>query len=199
MSPPRCPANPVGTVRRVVETSHLLAVALWLGAVTMSGVVAAVVFPLMRDLDPTLGAYPAFEGDHAILAGGHVGARVFLIADVVQFICGLVVLATTIALVGFLKLPLKRWSSAIRLIAVGGAIMVASYHVMVLAPRMDDALKSYWSLAEQGRTDDAEAKRAEFSADHPTASRTLSGTAALLLVAFAAGAWSAQGRERETP
>ncbi|MEQ8769880.1 MAG: hypothetical protein RIB60_05160 [Phycisphaerales bacterium] len=197
MSLSDCPANPVGALRRTAETTHLLAIAVWFGAVAMSAVVAAVVFPLMRDLDPTLGAYPAFEGDHAVLAGGHVGARVFLIADIVQFVCGLIVLATTIALVGFLKLPTRRWSSAIRITAVGGAVLVASYHVMVLAPRMDDNLKSYWTLAEHGETEQAEAARARFSADHPTASRTLSGTAALLLVAFVSGAWSAQGRERE--
>ncbi len=176
---------------------HLLAIAVWFGAVAMSAVVAAVVFPLMRELDPTLGAYPEFAGDHAVLAGGHVGARVFLIADVVQFVCGLAVLATTIVLVGFLRLPIRRWSTAGRLVAVGGAVLISSYHVMVLAPRMDDNLKAYWVFAEQGATEQAEAARARFSADHPTASRTLSGTAALLLVAFVSGAWSAQGRERE--
>lgn len=200
-------APPTSVGSRACEVVHLLALAVWFGAVTMAAVVAAIVFPLMRRLEPTLGRYPLFEGDHAVLAGGHVGNSVFLVADIVQFACAGVVLATTIGLVGFLGWPMRRIVTGVRLLAIGGALLVVSYHLMVLAPRMNENLREYWALAEAGKTQEAETARAAFSADHPKARNTMGGTAALVLVAFIAGAWGVQtgpggarrGSELEVP
>jgi len=193
---------PTSVAARVCECVHLLGLAVWFGAVSMSAVVAAVVFPLMRRLDPTLGKYPLYTGDHAMLAGGHVGNSVFFVADIVQFACAGLVLLTTILLVGFLGWPMKRVATAVRLLAIGGALMVVSYHLMVLAPRMSENLHEYWALAEAGQTEQAEAARARFSADHPKARNTLTGTAGFVLVAFLAGVWVVQprgGGEKRTP
>lgn len=191
------PPGSSSTAARVCETVHLLALAVWFGAIAMSAVVAAVVFPLMRDLDPTLGAYPAYTGDHAVLAGGHVGNRVFMIADIVQFACAMAVLGTTIALIGFLGWSTRRIATAVRLIAVGGAVLVVSYHLMVLAPRMSQNLAEHWAHAQAGRTAEAEAARGAFNTDHPKARNTLAGTGGFVLIAFVAGAWAVQPRRRD--
>lgn len=187
---------PTSAAARACECVHLLALAVWFGAVSMSAVVAAIVFPLMRKLDPTLGMYPDFKGDHAMLAGGHVGNSVFLVADMVQFACAVVVLATAIMLIAALGWPMKRIATGVRLCAIGGALLIASYHLLVLAPRMSENLHHYWQLAAAGQTDAAEAARGAFSADHPKARNTLTGTAACVLVAFLAGAWAMQPRPR---
>ena len=65
------------SVQRFFEVVHIVALSAWFGAVGMSGVVAAVVFPAMGKMQPTLGAYPGYEGDHALLAGGLIAGKVF--------------------------------------------------------------------------------------------------------------------------
>lgn len=189
------PARRAG-IARVFECAHLVALALWLGVVVMSGVVAAVVFPLMKELDPTLAAYPLYTGEHAPLAAGRIAARVFLISDMAQYSAGAVVLVTTIGLIGWLGWNPRHLPTAVRALAVGAALLLVSYRVMVLAPRMDTTLRAYWDAAAAGRTEAAEASRAAFSADHPTASRVVSATAVAVLVALVAGAWGVQGPAR---
>ena len=185
--------------RKLCECVHLVALAVWFGAVAMAAVVAARVFPVMRELDPTLGAYPDYAGDHALLAGGRVAGGIFLIADVVQFACGFVVLATTIALVGWLGWQLRRWSTGLRMFAIGAALLAVSYHLMVLAPRMQQNLSAYWDLAKAGETERAGEYRDAFLAEHPTASRTLGAIGVSVFLALSFGIWSAQGASRPEP
>lgn len=191
---------PVRPGRKACETVHILAAGLWLGTLVMSGVTAAVMFTTMRTLDPEFGRFAAYAGDQSNIGAGFIQNRIFLAGDVVQFIAATLVLATMIAMLAFFGLPLRRISSAVRLFALGAAMILASYQLFVLSPRMQANVSQYWQEAEAGNNDAAEAARVAFEADHPTASRTLGATALFTAILLASGAWSAaSAAEPEKP
>jgi len=177
---------------RVAETVHLLSLAVWLGGVVMSGVVAAVIFPLMRTLDPTLGAYPGYTGDHSNLAAGRIAARVFLIADAAQFVCATLALVAMTVLIVRGAITNRRWGHGVRVVSLSVAITTLSYHLMILGPRMDTNLHSYWAAAAAGNNEAAETARLAFSDDHPKASRSLGILAISVGGCLISGVWSAQ-------
>ncbi|MGQ0628913.1 MAG: hypothetical protein ACT4PL_12535 [Phycisphaerales bacterium] len=72
-------------LRRSLLALHTFALGLWFGSLIMSGVAAAVLFPTLKRLDPTLGAYPKYTGSHWLLAAGHVAEIVFYISDIISF------------------------------------------------------------------------------------------------------------------
>lgn len=190
------------TVYRVGETTHLAALGVWSGALFGAGVAAAVAFPTMRDLDPTLGAYPSYGGEHWMLAAGRVAARVFLVTDFVQFACAFLAIGGfVLAVVAGPKA--KSWLQFFRALALGVAFLLASYHLLIQGPSMDRDLRAYWDAAEQGNTELAETHQRAFADRHPTASRVMGGTFAATLSALALGAWSLAGRaaprDGETP
>ena len=51
-------------IRRLLETVHLTFAGLWLGSLVMTGVAAAVIFPVARGLDPQLPAFSEYTGPH---------------------------------------------------------------------------------------------------------------------------------------
>ena len=139
---------------RIAQITPLLALSVWLGAVAMSGVVAAIVFPLMRELEPTLGAYPNYEGDHALLAAGRVASKVFFAVDTIQFVCASLALATVVVLV------------------------VCGYSLNTLAR----VLRVYWENAAAGNTVVADRFKDEFLAQHSKASNILGALALMVMV-----------------
>lgn len=188
------PTTHPSALARTAETAHAVGLALWLSAVVAGGLTAAAVFPLMRDLEPTLGAFSAYQGDHAPLAGGIIAARVFELADAVQLIAAGLVLLTGGCLIarGGSKLAP---SSIVRWLAVLVALCALTYRMGVLDPSMDTDRQAYWAAARVGDTAEAEAARQRFAAAHPAATRLIAITAGSVLVALAAGVWSSQRRE----
>ena len=176
--------------RTICETAHVVSLALWIGAVGMSAVTAAIVFPTMRELDPVLPGYGGYEGEHWALAAGKVAFQVFFAADVVQLGAGAMALLTFLLATLAFGLPTARVSTFVRACFLIGAIGVVSYHLFVLAPRMNSELRAYWLAAAAGETATAEAHRAAFSGEHPRARFVLSATGLLALGALAAGVWS---------
>jgi len=175
--------------RRPVETLHIVALGVWLGVLLATGAAAAVLFPTMRDLEPTLGAFAAYEGEHWRLAAGVPAARLFAIADVVQFVCAAIVLVTmAIGLMGWLG---RGVVSGLRTVAVGGALIAFSYGFFVVGNEMTRELQAYWAAAKAGEMQRANEAQARFTGMHPTASRTMGVTAALVAVGFVAGTWQA--------
>lgn len=190
-----------GLMRKAGESVHAASLAAWLGATFMSGVVAAVVFPLMRELEPRVGArYANYEGDHPNLLAGILAERVFFAADVVSFAGASLALATAIGLVAFGGIELKRWSSGIRLCALGLALGLLSYKLFMLDPPMSEHLHSYREAAAANLVETAQTHREAFGAMHPTASRVLGAIAITTLIGLVSGVWSAAGaREGRTP
>jgi len=176
------------TICRLAQSVHLAALGVWCGVVAGSGIAAAVIFPTMRDLDPTLGAYPLYTGDHASLAAGRIAGRIFFVSDTVQFVCGFLVLASLIAmlLTGYaLRTPLRVVRSVLTLATLG----LLSYHLTLMMPEMSGHLSAYWEAAAQGLNGEAETHRRAFMDMHEPAANilralTLATLACLLLAGF---------------
>ncbi|MCA9303934.1 MAG: hypothetical protein KC996_07430 [Phycisphaerales bacterium] len=185
------------TVFRAAQTIHLLALALWVGAAAMSGIVAAIVFPTMRTLNPTLGAYPDYTGDHSTLAAGNIAGRVFLLVDTVQFVCAATALASLIAML-MLGYSLNTLARVARSVILCIALGILSYHLFVLMPGMHNDLKAYWDAAAIGDNLTADMHKDAFLALHTTASRSIGGTTIAALVAFVLGVWTCEQHSKPT-
>lgn len=181
----------VGTGRKVCETIHAVAAGMWLGALVMSGATAGILFTTMRTLGPSFQVFSAYEGDQSNLGAGVIQNEVFLALDAVQFGSATLVLATTIAGIVFFRFPIRRASSVVRLLALGAAMMLISFHLFILVPRMQTNAMAYWSAAELGETAAAQTAYDAFDADHPTARLVLMGTMFSVLVLLASGVWGA--------
>lgn len=190
---PRPYASPVKPrLYRIGETVHLTALGVWAGALFGAGVAAAVAFPTMKGLDPTLGAYPNYTGEHWMLAAGRVAARVFLITDLTQFVCAF------LAVVGFVVATVagdkaRSWLKFFRAGALGVAFLLVSYHLLIQGPRMDRDLRAYWDAAAAGDNATAKAHQDAFAAQHGGASRVMTATFGATLVTLGLGAWGLAG------
>lgn len=184
---------------RIAQIAHLLALSVWLGAVAMSGVVAAIVFPLMRELEPTLGAYPNYEGDHALLAAGRVASKVFFTVDVIQFVCATIALATIVVLVvcGY---SLNTLARVLRVIVLCMTLALLSYHLLLFMPGIMQMLQGYWDNAAMGNTQVADRFKDEFLAQHSKASNILGALALMVMVNIVVAGITLTGRAKgESP
>lgn len=177
-----------GSGIRVFETLHVLSLAIWLAAVVGAGLAAAVVFPVMKQLDPRLPEFAASPADHWLIAGGHVGRMVFGIADRVQPVC-VVAAVVTLAAITRLRGVSRPWL-AVRWTLVSAAGGLAITAGLWLSPRMDEKLLAYWDAARAGNLTEAASNKAAFDADHPKASRVLTMTAGAVLLAVGAASAS---------
>ncbi len=181
---------------RIGETVHLTALGVWAGALFGAGVAAAVAFPTMKGLDPTLGAYPDYTGEHWVLAAGRVAARVFLIADITQFVCAF------LAVGGFVLAAVagdrvRSWLKFFRAGALGVAFLLVSYHLLIQGPRMDRDLRAYWDAAASGDNATARVHQDAFAARHGGASRIMGATFVATMLTLGLGAWSLAGGRNE--
>lgn len=184
---------------RIAQIAHILALSVWLGAVAMSGVVAAIVFPLMRELDPTLGAYPNYEGDHALLAAGRVASKVFFTVDVIQFVCATIALATIVVLVvcGY---SLNTLARVLRVIVLCMTLALLSYHLLLFMPGLMQMLQGYWDNAAMGNTQVADRFKDEFLTQHSKASNILGALALMVMVNIVIAGITLTGRAKsESP
>ena len=172
--------------RAICETIHLGALGLWAGAVLMTGVTAALVFPTMKGLDPSLPGFEAYTGDHWAVAAGSVMNRAFLAADWIGLVCGLVATATLVIVIVGVRVRGVRPATVLRWVVLGAAIVVSVYTLAVLRPAMQRELVAHWDTARAGENAAAARHMARFNAMHPRASFIL--MAQLVLVASALGA-----------
>lgn len=185
------PSRTPGFGRPLFETIHALAAGLWLGSLVMSAATAGMLFGAMRSLEPSFGVFAAYAGPQSDLGAGFIQNKVFLAGDIVQFIGATGALASTIALLAFCGLPLRRISTAIRLFSLGAAMILVSYHLFILVPRMQENAGAYWRAAEAGEMDAAQTAHDAFQADHPTARNEMVATTLAVALMLGAGAWSA--------
>ena len=145
----------------------------------MAGATAGILFTNMRTLDPLFGVFGSYTGDQSNIGAGFLQNRVFL------------ALVATIGLIVLCGLPVRRPSSVVRLLSLGAAMTLVSYHLFVLTPRMQENAQAYWAAAEAGENEAAAAAHDRFDADHPTARRVLGGLSISVACLLASGAWSA--------
>jgi hypothetical protein len=174
--------------RALLETVYLSSLALWLGLIVMTGVIAATVFPMMADMEPRLGAYAKYEGDHSMIAAGRVANRAFVLSSIGEGLCLIAAVTSLVFLTMHKHLTYvaagARWATTVVLLCILG------YSVLILRPRMGANVGQFWEAAAAGDSTRAEAFRGAFSADHGPASATLGITAVALLIALAVTAWT---------
>lgn len=172
----------------------------WVGTLGMAGASAAIIFPTMRSLDPTLGAYPLYTEPHWRLTAGQIAAKLFFVSDLVQLVCAPLAGFALVLMVLRKYVPWPSRMIAARLIVLTLLMAVLSYRFFVLAPRMDRELALYRSAAVAGEMEPAAQHLGAFNADHPTASRIMTTTFGLAFFGLVIGAWSAstaRGHELE--
>ena len=181
------------TVQRFFEVIHVVALSAWFGTVGMSGIVAATVFPTVGQMRPTLGAYPEYTGDHALLAGGLIAGKVFLIVDSAQFVCAAIALASFVTMIvaGYSINSLSRVLRSVVLLCTMGLL---SYHLFMLMPQMTEDLRNYWDLAAAGNTEQADVHKNAFMMMHETAANTLKGLMVATLLCLVLAVWTGVGR-----
>lgn len=183
-------------IRGVLNTIHGVCLALACGVVIATGVAAAVAFPTMRDLDPTLADLASVD-DHWMIAAGSVMARVFVVTAVIAG--GAIAVSVVAFLMHFLREKRRGLgATAVRLLTLAALVAVFTHYSASLLPDMNNTFNDFVSAAREGDGDRAAALRAEFDAHHPVASRELSAIAALSLVAALLSAWPLHRRGRST-
>ena len=185
-------------VCRAAQIIHLVALSIWLGSVAMSGVVAAIVFPLMRKLEPTLASYPDYEGDHAMLAGGRVASSVFLAVDTIQFVCATLALCT-LAVMIVTGYSINTIARLLRIMVLCATLALLSYHLFLFMPEQMLSLRGYWDFAALGDTGQADVFKDKFLASHSAASRLLGTLTIAVLINIVLSGWTLTAKPKETP
>lgn len=176
--------------KALCETVHLASLGLWLGVLGAAAAFAASVFPVMRELDPSLPAYAAYTGEHWRIAGGMMAQRVFLISDVVQFVCAVLSVSTLGCMIALFGLPRMRPATIVRACALGLALACAAGTIIIVAPQLNGATRGYWAAARAGDMAAATMHRSAVDSLHPTASRLMGGTIAFVAIALFSGLWA---------
>lgn len=175
--------------RGLLESVHIAGLAAWFGAAGMSGVFAAVTFPMMKRLDPKLPGYAGFEGEHWSLAAGQLANRVFVIADSAQFVGAMAAGVTFAVLVARRHVAADRLSTWVRGLSLSVGIACVAGLLIVVQPGMQSSFRAYWSAAEQGLTQEALRARGAADALHPWASRLIMGGTVCALTGLLAAGW----------
>ena len=184
-------------VCRIAQIIHLVALSIWIGSVAMSGVVAAIVFPLMRTLEPTLASYPEYGGDHAMLAGGLIASKVFFAVDFIQFVCGALAMMTLVVMIvtGYTINTIPR---LLRIMVLCATLALLSYHLFIFTPVQMLSLRGYWDFAASGDTNQADIFKDKFLASHSAASRLLGSLTIAVLVNIIIAGWTLTAAPKET-
>lgn len=174
------------------QALHILALGLWFGVLMMTGAAAAMTFPIIKSLTPTLPGFSAFPNDagqHSVILAGHLVSRFFLVSDAVQFACASVCIAT----LGFLIARRRASGAAASLVGrtalMGLAVVLVCYELFILAPTMATNMQRYWSSAKAGELAAAAQAKAAFDADHPVATTILASTAGVVALLLLLAAW----------
>ncbi len=161
--------------------------ALWLGAVLMTGAAAAIAFPAMRELSPALIEFAGHEQDHWSIVAGHTMMPVFRVLDFATL-----ALAAVALVLSAITLTTRsgKFGRSIWIAALLGAALLGGHHALVRSPAMATTVHAYWDAARAGNTDEAAQHKEVFDAAHPVASRVLKAESALLALAIAGWAFS---------
>lgn len=155
---------------------------LWLGSVLVSGVTAAVAFPTMKSLAPTVPGYHVPADEHFLIVAGAVAQRVFNIVGIVQIVC--LALVVAVLLLARWRMPRPNpvgpwwWAGRIALAATACATIWA----LSVQMRLNDLIAAYWSAAQAGEAAAAAIARDQFRAYHPTSTRALSISAIMIVL-----------------
>lgn len=183
-----------GTVHAIARSVHLAALGLWLGMLVMIGMGAAIAFPTMRGLEPSLPDFAGYPEDHWAIAAGHIMNRLFAVGDWLGLALGLVALG---AIVVPMVLDARRFAThlgVLRSVATVIAVLIAVASLVLMRPGMNADLNEFWDAARAGEVARADVARTRFDAMHPKASLVLSAQAGIVFVALLLSAADVRGR-----
>ncbi len=161
------------------------------GVIAMTAAAAAVLFPTIKQLDPTLASFAEYPTDHWRIVAGQPANMLFQICDALSL--GLLAVA---ALTLALRISVRprfqpSASGVVRIIALIALLAATAYGAFVLDARMNKTARAFWAAAEQGQVDEADRLRDAFAADHPKSTVAMTVRLSFALVAMGAGLWNA--------
>ncbi len=164
---------------KVVNSIYWTLLSAWFGCMAMTGIVAMIAFPTLRDLNPTLPGFAGYAGEHWSIAAGHVMRKVFLVNDAVQLValvgCSLI-MGLQVTVMGQRR---ERGANALRGICLFALMCSTAYYLLALSTRMDANLQEYWTRAAAGA--DGAGFKAAFDKDHVVAENILKFNLFMLL------------------
>jgi hypothetical protein len=166
-----------------LEIAHIACLSMWAGSLAMTAVTAAIAFPTMKELNPTLPSFAAYPDDHWVIAAGQVMERVFTASDIGQL--ALAILACVLFVPLALSKRLSRGLMAARAVVLAALLVSLLEYTFVMRPQMTSDLMAFWAAAKAGELEAANAARAAFDEAHPLASARLSVHLAGVLLAIA--------------
>ncbi len=176
----------MSTPHRIAAVVHVLSLSIWAALILAAGLAAAVAFPTMKPLNPTLPDFAAYPHDHWLIAAGHIANRIFHFTDTASIALAAIAMLSALVLI---RQPAPR-VRVLWLVTLAAAAITLVYSLAILRPRMDRNLDEFWTTARAGQVETADAARARFDADHPTASRLISAQLAFVLLALGTISWS---------
>jgi hypothetical protein len=150
----------------------------------MSGLVAALTFPALKRLAPTLPGFLTPPEDHWRIAAGHVAFRVFSVSGWFQLAC-------LAGAAGALAIAARRAlrENFIHWFVLCLIALVVGYNGAILMPRMTDNLHRYWNASKSGSIEQASTAQQAFDADHPRSTRLLVSLSLLVSFGVTLAAW----------
>lgn len=168
---------------------YWLLLALWTGSLVMSAVTAGIMFPLLKNhVVVALPEYAAYTGSHGTLLAGRVMSQLFAVQDIIELFALFGVALITIGHFVAFRLSPRSPANVLRIVAGCALCVVVAYKSFMVMPRMYINLDEFWTTARAGEVEKAEAAKAAFDADHPTAMNLMVGTFAGLVVFIFASA-----------
>lgn len=178
---------------RALQLISTLSLGVWTGVLVMTGAAAGFTFATLKGLSPTISGYAVAPAEQWQLVGGMVAHRFFVAADVAGYVCCGLAVVSLVLLFGLRQLMgIGRLHLITRVLTVAVVLMIFSYQLFVLGPRMAENLSAYWDAAAKGDQQAMVTRKAAFDADHPVASRVLAALAIATLLAAGASAWPSQ-------
>lgn len=181
-------------LQRLANAVHIITLSLWAGAIATTGFLAAIAFPTMKDLDPTLPNITADNAEHWRIAAGNIFNKAFSalnqwdalghavpsLAFIFWFIAGV---AMSIG-VNPRQRPRRKMRTFFRVrVLVFFVIIIATAAVDQTSTQMSELLTTLTAAAESGDEQRLEETRAAFDALHDIVSREMAFQLAAVLLA----------------
>lgn len=158
--------------RAFCETLHVSALGIWVGAITLSGATAAIAFPTLKKLGvqiPELAAFPLGQDKHYLFAAGAIAERVFLVSDILCFMCAMAAGATLILSITSFKTMERRKATLFRALGFGVALASLGAMLIIVTPQLNGAFRQHLLAIKAGDAVMAAAHKAASDQLHPVA------------------------------
>ncbi len=158
---------------------RIIALSLLAGATLAVGATAAIAFPAMKALDPTLATYAKWPDPHWPIAAGAIANTLFRALD---WLALGVVLIAVITLIPRSSHQARSLTGLLCGLSILGLVAIVGVNWGYLRPTMHTHLDAYWTAAQSGDIDTGRAERSAFDRLHPVASYLLTSQLVLALV-----------------